>query len=495
MKSIYLVTSSLFLFLLLLNACKEEYVEPQRFGTLKGNVLHSEAFTPIEKAAVKITPTYATVLTDESGNFLLDNLPVGGYTIEVKKTGFKTELLTIQVSDGQTTEVDILMNLDLSPNSAPQTPSIVAPVNYAANQPTMLTLRWQAVDVDVDDKLSFNVYFFKDGQSIQTPLASNITDTLLEVSDLEYGSTYHWQVAVTDGESGLVFSPVWTFSTLAYPQHRIRWTRKVDGKYQVFCADDNGITLQMTQGSTNRWRPHLSPDRKQVAFLSNQGIEPHLYVMDFDGSNVQKLTTIPVAGVDILEVDFCWSPNSSQLLYVNNDRLFSIQRDGTGLQLVAQAPPGMQFASVDLTEQGNLMVVRLTGTNVYQSEIRLLNQSGTWSTLVPDAPGKTGNAVFSVDGTKVLYTHDVSGFQNVDGRQLDSHIFLLNITTGQTTDISIQKPSGTNDLDPRFSPTGSQVIFTNTPNDGISTKRLYKVNLDGQARELVVDNAEMGDWY
>lgn len=493
MKSIHLIIFPLFL-LLHLTSCKEEYVEPQRFGTLKGNTLHSEDFTPIPNAAMKITPSYAAILTDASGKFVINNLPVGGYTVEVKKAGFKTELLTIQVSDGQTTEVDILMTPDLTPNTPPQTPTIISPVNFATNQPTTLTLRWRAFDVD-NDNLTFNVYFFKEGQSVQTPLASNIADTLLEVSNLEFGATYHWQVAVTDGESGLVFSPVWTFSTAAYPQHRIRWTRKVEGKYQVFCTDDNGFTLQMTQGSTNRWRPHLSPDRKQVAFLSNQGIEPHLYVMDFDGTNVQKLSTIPVAGVDILEVDFCWSPNSSQLLYVNNDRLFSIQRDGTGLQLVAQAPPGMQFASVDWTEQGNMMVVRLTGTNVYQSEIRLLNQSGTWSTLVPDAPGRTGNAVFSVDGTKVLYTHDVSGFQNVDGRQLDSHIFLLNITNGQTTDLSIQKPAGTNDLDPRFSPTGSQVIFTNTPNDGISTKRLYKVNLDGQSRELMVDNAEMGDWY
>jgi TolB protein len=493
MKSINPILYFLFLATIICS-CKEDYVEPQRYGNLTGTVLHEVDFSPIDNAEIKTSPAFTTLLSDATGSFSIENIPVGSYTLEIKKEGFKKELQTVLILDGQTTDISLLLTTDLIPNNAPSTPTNISPADLSEDLPTTVTLVWEASDLDADDELTYTVYFFKDGQNSQTPLALNITDTLLEVNDLEYDKTYHWQVIVSDGEASPVYSPVWTLSTIAYPEHRIRWARKVANKFQVFCADDDGTVVQMTDYPTSCWRPRLSPDRKQVAFLSNLGVEPHLYVMDFDGTNIKKLTTIPVAGVDLMEVDFCWSPNSAHLLYTNNDRLFSIQRDGNGLQLVALAPAGLQFASVDWTEQGNLKVVRLTGTNVYQSEIRLLDVNGNWSTLVEDQPGKTGNAMFSVDGSKILFTHDVSGFQNTEGRQLDSRIFLYDIATGTTTDLSVEKINGTNDLEPRFSPTGSQVIFTNTPNDGISTKNLMKVNLDGTLRTLIEGNAEMGDW-
>lgn len=484
-----------FICLLIFISCKEEYIEPKQAGTLKGKVLHGLDYTPIENAIIKMTPFHATVLTDADGSFIIESVPVGGYTLEVRKEGYKKELLTVQVVEESFNEVDILLSPEITSNTAPNTPINLFPGNYAENQEVNLLLRWRATDINENDELKYTLYFFKEGQPNGMPLAQNITDTFYQVNNLEFDATYHWQVEVTDQNSSSVFSPVWTFKTVSYPLHRFRWTRKVDEKFQIFCSDEQGNILQMTHGPLSCWRPRLSPDRKRIAFLSNQGIEPHLFVMDTDGSNVEQITEIPVAGVDILGVDFCWSPNSTHLLYVNNDRLFSIRRDGTDLHLVAQAPDNMQFASVDWTEHGNLKVVRLTGTNVYQSEIRLLDEDGNWTTLVEDEPGKTGNAVFSLDGTKILYTHDVSGFQNLNGRQLNSHIFMLDVTTGEITDLSVEKPAGTNDLDPRFSPNGSQVIFTNTSNDGISTRLLYKVDLSGSERELIVDDAEMGDWY
>ncbi len=496
MNRIHLYIYFFSLLLLLTAACKEDYVDPVFFGSLQGQVLNSADLTPLENAIVQVTQTSASVLTDAEGKFAIDNLPVGGYTLEVRLQGFGKELLSVEVAKDKATELNVLLDVDLSPNTAPSMPMAIAPANLATGLANSLSLAWQSSDEDAEDELSYTVYFFKEGENSQTPFAEGIMDTTLLVEGLSYGATYYWQVAVSDGQADPVFGPIWSFSTMPFPQHRFRWIRKVDGIFQIFSSDLNGNPIQVSNSLIGAWRPKLSPDRQKIAFLSSDGISTHLFAMDVDGSNVQQLThAIPVAGVEMMEVDFCWSPNGARLLYPSNDKLFSISQDGTDLQLVATAPSGKQFASVDWAENGNKKVVRLTGNNAYESEIYLLDNANALSLLVADEPGKTGNPVFSLDGTKILYTHDVSGFQNLEGRQLDSHVFLMDLASSQTTDISTGKTAGTNDLDPDFSPTDSEIIFTNTPNDGISSKTLVKAMTNGQNRAMVLDNAEMGDWH
>ena len=61
-------------------------------------------------------------------------------------------------------------------------------------------------------------------------------------------------------------------------------------------------------------------------------------------------------------------------------------------------------------------------------------------------------------------------------------------------DVSIEKPAGTNDLNPRFSPDGAAVIFVNTNNDGISQRNIWKMELDGGGRTLLFENAITPEW-
>ena len=66
--------------------------------------------------------------------------------------------------------------------------------------------------------------------------------------------------------------------------------------------------------------------------------------------------------------------------------------------------------------------------------------------------------------------YDISGYEDASYRQLDTHLFIYNFTTTNTTDISVNKTAGSNDLDPRFTPNEAQIIMVNTSNDGISEK-------------------------
>ena len=116
--------------------------------------------------------------------------------------------------------------------------------------------------------------------------------------------------------------------------------------------------------------------------------------------------------------------------------------------------------------------------------------------------GRVGNPVFSVNGARLAFTYDVSKFQNESGRQLDARILLLGVVgTRDTVDVSSlrvdnnqnqnNKPAGTNDLEPRFSPNGAQLIFTNTDNTGTAVRSTYLVDLDGRNRKLLYQQAEM----
>ena len=101
---------------------------------------------------------------------------------------------------------------------------------------------------------------------------------------------------------------------------------------------------------------------------------------------------------------------------------------------------------------------------------------------------------FSIDNQKVLFTRDVSGYSSGTGRQLDAHIFIIDITSGVITDISGDKPDGTNDTNPRFSPNGARIIFESASNVTGSEKSIWVMDLDGDHRKKLFSNAEMPDW-
>jgi len=102
--------------------------------------------------------------------------------------------------------------------------------------------------------------------------------------------------------------------------------------------------------------------------------------------------------------------------------------------------------------------------------------------------------LLSLDGTKLLYTYDVSGYESDTYRRLNMHVFNYNISSGSRTDISVNKQEGTNDLQARFSPNEASVIFVNTSNDGVSQTNIQTMLLTGEDRVTLVAGASMPDW-
>ena len=143
------------------------------------------------------------------------------------------------------------------------------------------------------------------------------------------------------------------------------------------------------------------------------GVSVQIYTMDMQGKDRFQVSTLPILGADLETIDFCWSPEGDQILYMNNSILYVINADGTGFRSLAEAPVGFTFMEVDWTKvDSSRILARVTGTNLYQSAIVMYDLNGNiLQQVVADNPGGLSGPAWSVDGKHMVYAEDVSGFE------------------------------------------------------------------------------------
>lgn len=480
-----------------LSACKETTIEPARYGSLTGVVRDSRSNQPLANAVITTNPATSSFTTDNEGRFALPNLTAGPYALSVRKTDYRTETVNVQVAEGPATSVDVRLEKS-SANQRPNAPRQPEPATGASSQPTGLTLRWHATDPDRGDSLRFDVVLFEGNSAARQQLLSNRRDTTVTVSGLKYNTTYYWQVTVRDKAGETVNGDVWTFQTATFPELRYLFAREVNGNTDLYAADGaaNGVVVRLTSSPFVETAPQLSPTRDRVAYTSNATGQYHLYTMNRDGSDARRITTLPVEGYANNGLAYRWSPDGAQLIYARYDQLYRINRDGTGLLLLATAPAGRHFRELDWSALSNKIVVQAVGARVYEAEIYQLNPDGSELTmLLGNQPGRLDSPSFSIDGRQILYTRDLAGLDDPSGRQLNAHIFVQRLDGTGLIDLSTRKPAGTNDINPRFSPDGARIIFVNVVNDNITPPEVWMMDAsDGGNRVRLFQNAALPDW-
>ncbi|GJM35771.1 MAG: hypothetical protein DHS20C18_47720 [Saprospiraceae bacterium] len=491
MKHILLLGISLILLTL---SCQEDTIEPQLYGRVIGTTIDDVTFIPLQNTIISTNPSTSVITVEPDGSFAIDSLEPGNYTIKARLDGYLDESVTVSVKPDLTTETTILLSVAPDGNQPPGIPAGISPLDGATDEITNLTMRWTASDPNAGDTLRYDLILYPADGSESLMVAEQIVDTFFQVNNLNFGEIYFWQVIVTDGAHDPVYSPVWQFKTRHFPDARIHFSRRVDDQYQVFGFTDIDSTILIVDGPMNFWRPRVDPSRERIAFLSIKALETHLFITDREGAQVNQVTSVPVVTYDNQNTGYCWSPDGARLLYANNNLLYAVNADGTGLTIVSQAPPGQRFAEVDWNQNTNKILARTVENFHYQSRLYLVDLDGSIQPLLDSIPGSYSSPSFSIDGSRILYCHDVTNFPSPDGRQLDARIFLLDLQTNQSTDISYDKVAGTNDLQARFSPTDAVLIFVNTQNDGVSPKDIWTMKISGLDREPIIQNGEMPDW-
>lgn len=497
-------------------ACNEDLaVEPPQYGSVSGHVLNKKDGQPLTKASVRLNPSGRTVQTDTTGRFRFDTVLAGKYTLQAAKEGFRDELTTVEIAGNYGTTTIIRMTNE---NPSPTEPVLIAPTASVSAVSTITVLKWQATDPG-KDPLTYDLTITREGSTMPTHTFTGLKADSLVLKDLAYNTTYYWQVTASDGVNS-VSSKTWSFRTVAFPDVSYVFVRRVEGNgHQIFAMTDGGNPIQLTRQGNN-WRPVVSPNGKQIAFISDAKADHHLFVMNYDGSNLHQVTTVSVAGLKPTDLSFCWSPDGTELLYPSNDKLYVVRADGSGngRRLISLAPLGRSFAGCDWTRYGTApdgrIIARTTGSTVYDNRFIIMNPQGKDTAMVLNKPTwRVGNPVFSLTGDKVLFSYDKSTPPAEDGRQLNALIGLIYLTSKGPqepapvmevgNDSKSAKQSGTNDLEPRFSPDGAKIIFTNVSNTGTGERTVWTSDLSedskenkvkGQNRVALIKDAEMPYW-
>ena len=491
MKTLLSTASLALLAALMFSSC-EKKIEVAEYGSISGTVYADSSNQPLANVRISTSPASGVVLTDSNGSFTIPTVPTGETTVKAEKTGYNTQSVSVKVVKNQTVDVFFLLT-----HPDPKSPTYEEitdpePHHQAQQVPVDTSLSWSFSGEDTT--VTFDVFLYSSHTSTQQSIVTDTTGTSVEVNGLRYETTYYWYVvARKDGEK-IASSEVWSFTTADLPDNHLVFAREVDGSYEVFSSSLTGeYQFPLTTSPALDWNPSLNSLVSRIAFTSNRGFDYQIYHMNRTGSDLNQVTTLAVTGYHNQGLGYCWSPNSNGFLYSHYDKLYYINKDGSGLTSIIDTAPGTKnWREVDWHGSTQKIVAQAVGSQIYNSEIYIMDQDGSNAQLlVADSAGRTDHPVFSIDGTQILYTHDAQGLNSADGRQLDSHIYLLDLATMNVTDLSVNKPAGSNDLMPEFSPNGSKVIFVNMDNTGTGPAEIWEMDLTGANRTLIVEDATM----
>ena len=98
----------------------------------------------------------------------------------------------------------------------PNEASSPSPEAGIADVGTDITLSWSGGDPDSADKVFYDVYLGAEGADFEL-VASNLEAATYNPQDLNYGTTYFWQVIARDSSGAETVGPIWTFTTKDRP--------------------------------------------------------------------------------------------------------------------------------------------------------------------------------------------------------------------------------------------------------------------------------------
>ncbi|MNK57750.1 translocation protein TolB [compost metagenome] len=493
MKNLYQLISAIFL--LILVSCSEEKIGESEFGTVTGKVVSSETFGPMENVKIISSPTSSTVFTDAEGKFTVSNVKVGEYSFQAQKEGFVAKFEATTVIANNSSEIVFELSKSTANNKPPIVPVLATPADNSSNQPVNAELTWTVTDPD-NDAMTYTVNLRNDKNS-EIVVFSDIKEKKLALTNLLYGAKYYWQVSVSDGINTAVLSTISAFSTVAFPATRHLFVKNINGNNVIFTADDAGKQYQLTSSEKNYWRPRRNNQAQKIAFIGTSGSQNDIYTMNFDGTDIKKVTSsVPIAGFNADYLGYSWNVSGSEFIYPNFDKLYRIKSDGSGLAKIFQTPNGKFISECDWSADGSKIALKVNDINGYNVEIYVINPSGVVVTpVLAGESGAVNGLNFSVSGLKLVYTKDVSGFESSNYRQLDSKIFEYSFLLGNSYQLATEKTAGTNDSDVRYSPNEAELIFMNTSNDGISVKNIVKCGIGvTNSRTTLFTGTSMPDW-
>lgn len=187
------------------------------------------------------------------------------------------------------------------------------------------------------------------------------------------------QLTFNTGSVG-VTNPAWSPNG-----SKIAFQNDLDGHIYVMDSDGTDVVRLTTVGANGQ--PSWSPDGTRILFMTpRHGGWPEIYVMNADGTNEVRLTT----NVDP-DFDPSWSPDGSRILFMHDDAsspgdwpdVFVMNADGTGVTNLTNTP---LFAEVSAVWSPDGSRIAFIGSTETASDIYVMNADGTGRTNISNTP-------------------------------------------------------------------------------------------------------------
>jgi dipeptidyl aminopeptidase/acylaminoacyl peptidase len=123
--------------------------------------------------------------------------------------------------------------------------------------------------------------------------------------------------------TGIVFQSQGTKPNPDYPTNP--WPYILDDNEIYVVSLDESAPVSLTNNDAEDVRPIWSPDGKRIAFLSDREGLFDLYIMNADGSNVERVGRLAIKDeYDLIDNDYYWLPDGEHILY--DDRLIELEK-------------------------------------------------------------------------------------------------------------------------------------------------------------------------